>query len=154
MTDYYADTSALIKRSLPERGSAWVQALCDPASGNTIITSALAGVEAVSALARRRREGALSAEQYAALRDDFLAHYGQEYQVVPLTDPLQALARTLLERHPLRAYDAIHLAAAQLVAAQLVAAGMDAPIFLAADERLLAAARAEGLSADTPHAHP
>jgi predicted nucleic acid-binding protein len=154
MADYYADTSALIKRSLPERGSAWVQALCDPAGGNTIITSVLAGVEAVSALARRCREGVLSAAQYDALRDDFLAHYEQEYQVVPLTEPLQTLARNLLERHPLRAYDALHLAAALLVSTQLVAAGLDAPIFLAADERLLAAARAEGLSVDTPHAHP
>jgi hypothetical protein len=154
MADFYADTSALIKRYLAEDGSAWMRALCDPASGNVLITSELAGIEAVSALARRRREAMLTAEQYTALRDDFLAHYGQEYQVVPLTEPLQARTRVLLERHPLRAYDALHLAAALLVAEQLRAAQLAAPVFLAADVRLLTATSAEGLSVDTPLNHP
>jgi uncharacterized protein len=39
MADYYADSSALVKRHIPEIGSAWFQALADLDAGNTILTS-------------------------------------------------------------------------------------------------------------------
>ena len=35
MADYYADSSALVKRHIPEIGSAWFQALTDQIAGNT-----------------------------------------------------------------------------------------------------------------------
>ena len=39
MADYYADSSALVKRHIPEIGSAWFQALTDQVAGNTITTA-------------------------------------------------------------------------------------------------------------------
>jgi len=36
----------------------------------------------------------------------------------------------------------------------LVAAGLPSPAFLAADDRMLDAAQAEGLTADNPNRHP
>jgi predicted nucleic acid-binding protein len=50
----------------------------------------------------------------------------------------------LIERHALRAYDAVQLAVA-LSVRDLLAAGAGVPTFLSADPRLNAAARAEGL---------
>lgn len=63
-------------------------------------------------------------------------------------------ARTLLERHVPRAYDAIQLASALAATDALESAGLAAPIFLAADDRLLDAARAEALVTDNPNIHP
>ncbi len=53
----YLDTSGLVKRYVPEVGSAWVEQLCrrEPVS-----TSLIAIPELASALARRTREGALT----------------------------------------------------------------------------------------------
>ena len=60
----------------------------------------------------------------------------------------------MLERHPLRAYDAIHLATALMVNRRLLAAGVLGLVFLCADDRLLQAAVAEGLAVDNPNEHP
>ena len=38
MADVYADSSALVKRHIPEGGSIWFQALVDPVAGNVITT--------------------------------------------------------------------------------------------------------------------
>ena len=59
----------------------------------------------------------------------------------------------LLERHPLRAYDAVQLAAALEARRTLQAVGSAAPIFLSADNRLLLAAQAEGFVTDNPNSH-
>jgi hypothetical protein len=63
-------------------------------------------------------------------------------------------ARLLLEHHPLRTYDALHLASALLVNDQLVAVGLPPLTFLAADNRLLTAATLEGLTVDNPNNYP
>lgn len=60
----------------------------------------------------------------------------------------------LTQRHRLRGYDAVQLAAALLANQPLIAAGLPALTFIAADEDLIAAARAEGLPAENPNAYP
>jgi hypothetical protein len=60
----------------------------------------------------------------------------------------------LLESYPLRAYDAVQLASALLTHDTLQVIGLPPPTFLAADDRLLATAEAEGLATDNPNAHP
>ncbi len=67
--------------------------------------------------------------------------------------PVLERARDLLEQYPLRAYDAVQLAAGLTANDALLAAGLPALIFLAADTRLLSAAAAEGLGTDDPNAH-
>jgi uncharacterized protein len=52
---FYLDTSALVKRYLPEIGSAWVETITDPSSGHTIVTAEIAQVEAAAAIAARQR---------------------------------------------------------------------------------------------------
>lgn len=154
MTDYYADSSALVKRHVHEMGTAWFRALCDSATGNVIITARISMVEVYSALNRRQREAHLSATDYADIVTDFITICATEYQLVELTALVVERAKSLLERYPLRAYDAVQLASALLARDVLRSAGMPPPTFLAADDRLLAAARAEGLTTDDPNAHP
>jgi predicted nucleic acid-binding protein len=98
-------------------------------------------IECVSALARLEREDALAeAEMMTALeRLDSLAQAWNEVQPVVA---VRVAARRLLRVHPLRAADALQLAAA-------VVAAEGAPASLALvtlDERLASAARREGFA--------
>lgn len=96
-------------------------------------------LEVVSALARREREGALTAEAVAdavtSLR--LLAEYWEE--VVP-SDAVRRTAERLLRSHPLRAAESQQLAAA-LAAAEHDPTALE---FVCLDERLAHAARREG----------
>lgn len=55
MTDFYFDTSALLKRYVAENGSEWITSLVKD-ENNLIFTSAITTVEVAWALARRERE--------------------------------------------------------------------------------------------------
>jgi len=77
-----------------------------------------------------------------------------EYRVIALTTPVIERACQLLVRHPLRAYDAVQLAAALIARDALVMAGAAAMTFLSADRRLLNAAAAEGLLLTDPSTFP
>ena len=134
----YFDASALVKRYVRERGSVKVRRLILSA---VPATSRLSEVEVASALGRRAREGAFSVAErdraLAALETDFAA-----ILVVELTAEITARARTLLQRHELRAGDAIQLASCLYLQEQL---GEEVPI-IAFDSRLTEAARREGVS--------
>ena len=133
----YFDASALMKRYVREPGSVTVRRLL--ALGGAA-TSRLSEVEVASALARRVREGTVSAGErdraVAALAVDVAAML-----VVEVTADLAAQARTLLERYPLRASDALQLASCLYVQAQV---GDQVPL-VAFDDRLIEAARREGI---------
>lgn len=98
-------------------------------------------VEIVSALARRERDGQLTADQTAAAIG-VLHTLSTAWQEIVPSDAIQRIAERLLRTHPLRATDSLQLAAA------IVAADHD-PASLAIvslDERLNAAARREGFA--------
>ncbi len=108
-------------------------------AAGTAATARLSAVEVASALARRCREGAFPPAErdraLAALELDFAALHWVE-----LSTPVVLEARALLVR-PLRAGDAIQLASALLLRREL-----GEPVtFAAYDDRLKAAAKAEGL---------
>jgi len=107
--DYYADSSVLVKRHVFEPGTNWFQQLADPASGNTILTAQISIVEVISALQRRVREGVLTQVDAQRLGGDIRALGQHEYQLIAVTLAIIERACQLLERHPLRAYDAIQL---------------------------------------------
>jgi predicted nucleic acid-binding protein len=110
-------------------------------------------VEVQSALARRYREGSLTAEQIAkstrALRYDWDA----QYLVVDLDQTLAELAGQLVRKHTLRAYDAVQMASALRMQPSFAGSRYASLTFVAADDRLLAAAKAEGLQTDNPNRH-
>jgi predicted nucleic acid-binding protein len=106
MADYCADSSVLIKRHVRETGSDWVQALCDMASGNVIVTARISMVEVYSAFDRRRREAGIADIDCADMIRDFTV-CADGYPFVKLMPNVVDRARLLLERYPLRAYDAV-----------------------------------------------
>ncbi|HEY4690129.1 MAG TPA: type II toxin-antitoxin system VapC family toxin [Anaerolineae bacterium] len=154
MADYYVDSSVLVKRHVDEAGSAWFRALADPAAGNLIITTRISAIEVYSALNRRLREARLDPADYNQIADDFGALCATEYELIELTPSLIARTRAVLERHPLRAYDAIQLASALVAGEALAQAGLPPLTFLSADDRLLNAAQAYGLMTDNPNRYP
>lgn len=133
----YFDASALAKRYVSEPETPSVRRLLGQ---GVPATSRLSEVEVASALGRRCREGAVSADDrdraLAQLREDIASMY-----VVELSAEIAAAARALLLRHPLRASDAIQLASCLHLAEQL---GAPAELVVY-DVPLVTAARSEGL---------
>jgi predicted nucleic acid-binding protein len=113
----------------------------------------LAGVEVVSALARRFRSGSLSAVHAAAALTHFRADFRSRFHIVGIRAALVNQAMRLAERHFLRAYDALQLAAALQVHRRCLSLGQSLTL-VSADADLNAAAVAEGLPAEDPNGHP
>ena len=153
MAEYYADSSVLVKRHIPEAGTIWFRAIADPASSNLIITARISVVEVYSALNRRVREGTLDPNAYTTLAADFDSVCTAEYRLIELGSIVAGRACGLLGQHPLRAYDAVQLATALSANDLLLASGLQALTFLSADTRLLSAAQAEGMAVNDPNAH-
>lgn len=145
----FADTSTLLKRHIAEPGSAWVRSWVAPDQGNLIVAAELAIPEAISALARRQRQRQLSMNALARLRADFVFAAEEEYLFIAVSREILMMASDLVLRHPLRTLDAIHLAAAHEAARRFAAT----PLFVTADQLLLAAAAAEGFPTDDPSNH-
>lgn len=106
-----------------------------------IIVWALAATEVISALARKQREGGLKRAVLAQAKQRLLKLESAWSEVIQY-DAVRARARRLLETHPLRAADALHLAAA-LVAFEERTAGTE---FVTFDGRLAEAAEKEGFA--------
>lgn len=96
-------------------------------------------VEVVSALARREREGQLSADEVTSVLARLRQLVDAWHEIVP-SDALRRTAERLVRVHPLRAADSLQLAAA------IAAADHDPRTleFVCLDERLNAATRREG----------
>lgn len=150
---YFLDSSAMVKRYVHETGSAWVENLAGD-SANEILLANITGVEVTSALARRGRAPNASAAQAMLTISDFRFDFANAYRILPVTPAVVARAMTLAERHALRGYDAVQLAAALELNAALTSANLPALTFISADAALNAAASAETLPTDDPNAHP
>lgn len=131
----YFDASALAKRYVREKGSLRVRRLL---AADVPATSRFSAVEIASALARRAREGAIAADDseraVSALDDDLSAML-----VVELTPAVVTRAQALLQRHPLRAGDAVQLASCLELQREL----KEAITLVVFDDRLAGAARKE-----------
>lgn len=109
----YFDTSALIPLVIEEPGSARAAVLWD--ESERVVTVRLAYPEARAALATARRLGRLSAGKYRTARAGF-EDLWRQFDRVEVTAGLAQRAGDLAERHALRGYDAVHLAAAETAA--------------------------------------
>ncbi len=132
----YFDTSAVIPLLIDEAGSeaagdAWDRAL-------RLVSVRLVRVEARAGLAQAARSNRLSASQLrTSVRD--LEDLLTQMDFVDVDDELVRPAADLAESLALRAYDAIHLAAAVAVASEEL-------VVVAGDRALLSAAKAAGLA--------
>jgi predicted nucleic acid-binding protein len=150
----FLDSSALVKRYVVETGSAWVKSQTDPTSGNQLYVARITGAEMIAAITRRQRRGAASPADASAAIAAFRADFAIAYFPLDVSEGLVAHAMDLAERHGLRGYDAVQLAAALELNARCLAAGAAPPLVVTADAELNRAAAAEGLAVDDPHAHP
>ncbi len=135
MSLVYLDTSALLKLCVLETGSDLAVAVWKGA--DAIVTSRIADAEVRSVLASAERIGRIDAAPAAQARDrwnELWPGIAKVEVVAAVTDR----AAELVDRRPLRAGDAIHLASALMLAEA-------SPVFVAWDRRLAAAGRAEGL---------
>jgi len=76
-----------------------------------------------------------------------------DYELIELDIKIVDLCHDLLDRYPVRAYDAVQLASAMLVNPVLQSAELSPLVFVSADIRLNAIAEAEGLTVDNPNFH-
>lgn len=135
----YLDTSALVKLYIEEAGSQEVKRAVE--KSRIVSTSRVAYVEARSGIARKHREREFSKEE----RDQVVKDLRQDwdnYFIVELSESVAELGGELTSRHPLRGFDAIHLASALLLRNRTCLEVS----FCCFDERLRAAAEAEGLT--------
>ena len=148
MAVVYFDTSALLRRYLSfEPGAARVRRLCHASAGHTLIISRLTAIELSSALNRRTRDGSITIERRNHIWRRFRSHRRRQYQVLMLDEQAFERAEGLLTTYPLRAYDAVQLAAA-LQMADLVSRLVPDFRFCTADQAQADAARGEGLTVE------
>ena len=110
------------------------------------VVSALAQIEARSAICRLRQGKSITPAE-ASLALDALAAEMKRMIEQPVNPPVLEAASTLIDRHYLRAMDAVQLGCA-IVARELLAA--PDMRFIASDESLLNAAQAEGFESWNP----
>lgn len=130
------DTSALVPLLLEESSSGRMRAIFANDSG--ILTSAFSAIEISSAVWRRRHAGDISVAAHQEA-DELFADLSRTWTELPVSQDAVDSAVGVMSRHPLRAGDALQLGTA------LMAAGRARKFpFVTLDERLTAAARAEG----------
>lgn len=154
MAVYVVDSSALVKRYVRERGTAWMRALTDPAAGHRVYIAGITGVEVVSALTRQTRGGALAPADAAQALTQFRHDFLHQYQTITLTPLLITQAMGLAEIHALRGYDAVQCAVAVALHQARQAHAMPPLTLVSADTALNTAATAEGLQVVDPNAYP
>ncbi len=137
------DSSALVPLLVEEEVSAAVRAAY--LEEDAVLTWWGTRVECASAIARLEREGRLTATETAVTLSRLRALAAAWYEVDP-GETLREIAERLLRVHPLRAADAL-----QLAAAHVGSEGRPSTLDLVClDERLAIAAQREGFSLIDP----
>lgn len=129
----FLDTSAFAKRYVAEQGTDKVMALCQKA--DSLVVCVICLPELISTLSRLVREKKVSKADYRKLKSDAMSDMA-DVDLCQLTPEVLATVVTLLEAHPLRAMDVLHVACALTVKPDT---------FVSADHRQLSAARKAGL---------
>ncbi len=129
----FLDTSAFAKRYVAEQESDKVMALCQKA--DNLVVSVICLPELISTLSRLVREKKLAKADYRKLKGGAMADLA-DVDICQITPEVMVSAVSLLESHPLRAMDALHVACALAV---------EPDMFVSADHRQLSAARKAGL---------
>jgi predicted nucleic acid-binding protein len=135
----FFDASAIVKRYVREPESGRVRRLL---RRRDVAICRLSEVEVVSGFARLTREGAISVAQRDRVTARFVTDLAA-WTVVEIHPDVTRTARRLLLQHPVRAGDALQLGAALVLQETL---GQPLDEFVAYDERLIEAARAEHLT--------
>jgi hypothetical protein len=133
------DASAVVPLLVPELASVKVASALRE-NGEAVVWWGTS-VEVLSALHRRRRDGSLDDAGFRRARRR-LASFLEDVDVVAPSESVRQRAEDLVASHPIRAADALQLAAALTWAPEPRSTGG----FVSLDERLRTAARQEGFS--------
>jgi predicted nucleic acid-binding protein len=139
---YYLETSALVKLYVREPGTERLLKLVSRMNNHRFAVLTLSRVEFHSAIRRREREGDIAPSLANGLLNRFGEHMETKFVKQVINDSVLDLAASLVDQHPLRAYDAVQLAGCLTLR---VGSGQDAPTFVSSDQRLIDVAQAEGL---------
>jgi len=145
----FLDSSALVKYYVTEPGSAWVRQRVD--EEESILLAEITVAEVAAALGIQR-EGRITQHHRQAFWERFERDCVERYDLIPIVYGVIYAAALLCTRHPLKAYDAVQLAAG--LALRETLAEQDIPlVFVSGDDTLITAAQAEGLNVDNPFWH-
>lgn len=139
----YLDTSALVKRYFYEPYSDDV--ISRWKSATQIVTSFVAYAETMASMYRKKRESALADTLIRKIADSF-HHDWESFIRVEVNYKLNGYIDRVVEKYPLRGFDAIHLASAIVIHERL----SEDFVFVCFDERLTGAAQLEGLETFPP----
>jgi hypothetical protein len=154
MSTLFFDSSAIAKHYVSEVGSMWVSQLLNLSAQNEVHFARISGVEVVAAITKRIRMGNLLRRAGMDAITQFRADFEKIPRIVEISPRLIARAMDLAERHALRGYDAVQLAAALIVNDGCRELGFTTLLVVSADEELNIAASAEGLQVENPNVHP
>ena len=151
MAFYFLETSALVKLYVRESGTERVLALANRTTENRLAILALTQVELRSAVRRRERNGEIPLLVATQLLETFKRHLETRFVSQMINDFILDVASALVDRHALRAYDAVQLAG---YVALRGSTGTEVPVFVCSDHALLEAARLEGIPILDPSSEP
>lgn len=144
----YLDTSVLVKLYVQETGTEQMLALAHPDANHRLAIVSLARIEFRAAVRRRAKLGDIDSSVADALIRNFMEHLAGIFQVQPINDAVLEESAGVVDRHMMRAYDAIQLGGCL---ALRLTVGEDVDVqFVCADEQLVEAARAEGIAVINP----
>ncbi|MBI3744701.1 MAG: type II toxin-antitoxin system VapC family toxin [Chloroflexi bacterium] len=147
MPRLYFDTSALVKKHVPESGSSIVAELfAGRRNSEVFLTSYISLIELVAFLSRARTARTLSQSAELTVRSAMLRDL-DTMRVRAITWDIQQEARRFAERFGLKAADCCQLATANLLRLEFPGESM---WLVSADLRMLAAAEQVGLSILNP----
>jgi uncharacterized protein len=150
MNAYFFDSSALVKRYITETGSKWVIKQLK----NVIFIAQIAGVEVISAIARRRKGLKITPDKSRKSILRFQRDFQNRFFQKSLAPQIVTLAMQLADKYELRGYDAVQLASAIEANNLRQINGLSHIIFISADNALNSAAQSEGLTIDNPNNYP
>jgi predicted nucleic acid-binding protein len=144
----YLDTSALVKLYVQEQGTELMLRLAHPDANHQLAILSLARLEFRAAVRRRAKLGDFEPLVADSLLMSFAQHLATVFQVQPINDAVLEEASGLIDRHGIRAYDAIQLGGC-LALRDTVRGELEVQ-FVCADHQLLSAATNEGVPTIEP----
>ena len=152
MIHVYLDASALVKRYRREIGSEVVNDTIDRVSvddARRLFVSSLTTIETLSILNRRRNESHMPRADFIVALRGIIGELKRCSHYLVIDDQLIISSAQYTIKHNINSADAIHVAI--LFSLQnVVRQGNDDLLCLAADKRLVRAARAEGITVVDP----
>lgn len=149
---FYFDASALVKRYTEEIGSDKIDVLFTNVPLERLLCLTVGAIEVFWICVRKRNDGRITSRQFERavthLRRE-LINRQSDFKTLSVPDSLVWDSMDLIEIHSLNSVDALVLRSALNTATELHNTG-DTLILVASDQRLLRAARTEGLQVFNP----